>query len=82
MQPTPEVPLWLQLQAMLASKEFDAVVQALKGQVAGLPTTMARHLKKHAEEAESHATTFRSHFNIFDGACVRECAVCASAACV
>jgi hypothetical protein len=48
---------------MLASVEFDDAMHHL----AGLPKKMAQQLRLHADVAEEHATTFRSHFNIFDG---------------
>jgi hypothetical protein len=48
---------------MLASAEFDDAMQHL----AELPRKLALQLRQHADVAEEHATTFRSHFNIFDG---------------
>jgi hypothetical protein len=48
---------------MLASKEFDQFVD----NITAIPHQMAIRLRANAASAEGQASTFRSHFNIFDG---------------
>jgi hypothetical protein len=48
---------------MLASKEFDHFVES----VTDIPHQLALRLRANAVSAEGRASTFRAHFNIFDG---------------
>ncbi len=63
---------------MLASKQFDRFVDSGIQSITSMPHRVAERMRANAVSAESQASTFRAHFNIFDGTlgsvCVFVCA--------